>query len=196
MAVAGSTAGTAAATTSHAPTEPKSVPQPEAEGGPAGEPADTVTEPGIETPAPTGTVVLAVGDQLFAVEAEDYIKGRLAQAGVEIVEVTSIPGLEGFVNTEARPNPEQVRVVLRPFARFLVGVRVEYLGDRAIYYMGQRDVAHQARVHLSLVDLEAGRPVGQPHNVRVEFTPLNARDVASKELRQPMTALLQILPRD
>jgi hypothetical protein len=38
--------------------------------------------------------------------------------------------------------------------------------------------------------------VGQPHNVRVEFTPLNARDVASKELRQPMTALLQILPRD
>ena len=38
-----------------------------------------------DAPAPTGTVVLAVGEQLMAVEAENYVKARLERAGVEVV---------------------------------------------------------------------------------------------------------------
>jgi serine/threonine-protein kinase len=156
----------------------------------------TASPPRIVAPPPTATVVLAVGERLLAVEAEEYIKARLVRAGVELVDVTSIPGLEGFVNTESRPAPEQVRAALRPYARFLVPVRVDYLGERAIYYMGQRDTAHQARVNIGLVDLTTGRTIGTPSIIKVEYTQLNAGRVASEKLRRPATALVQRLPRD
>ena len=145
---------------------------------------------------PTATVVLAVGEQLLAVEAEEYVKGRLRKAGVELIEVTSIPGLEGFTNTESRPSPEQVRAALRPYARYLVALRVEYLGDRAIVYMGQRDIVYQARVNMAVVDLATGRPMGRPNITKVEYTQINAGDVVTKELRRPTTGIVQWLPRE
>jgi serine/threonine-protein kinase len=158
--------------------------------------AESAPEPKIVARPPTGTVVLAVGEQLFAVEAESYVKTRLERAGVEVIEVTSIPGLEGFVNTESRPNPEQLRDALRPFARYLVALRVEYLGDRVISYMGQRDTVYQARVNMGLVDLATGRRVGRPKTVKVEYTQLNPDEVAAKELRRAATSLVQFLPRE
>ena len=152
--------------------------------------------PQIAAIQPTATVVLAVGERLLAVEAEEYVKARLRQAGVEIIEVTSIPGLEGFTNTESRPGPEQVRAALRPHARYFVPLRVEYLGDRAITYMGQRDIVYQARVNMAVVDLATGRPLGRPNTIKVEYTQLNAGDVATRELRRPTTGIIQRLPRD
>ena len=152
--------------------------------------------PQIAVVQPTATVVLAVGEQLLAVEAEEYVKARLRRAGVELIEVTSIPGLEGFTNTESRPSPEQVRAALRPFARFFVPLRVEYLGDRMITYMGQRDVVYQARVNMRLVDLESGRPMAKPVTVKVEYTQLNAEEVVGRELRKATTGLVQRLPRE
>ncbi len=157
--------------------------------------ASTSPPPQIVAPPPTATIVLAVGEQLLAVEAEEYVKGRLRQAGVEILEVTAIPGLEGFVNTESRPSPEQVREALRPYARFLVPLRVEYLGDRAISYMGQRDIVYQARVNMGLVDLQSGRPMGRPRMIKLEYTQLNADEVVARDLRKATTTLVQKLPR-
>ena len=113
-----------------------------------------------------------------------------------MVDVTSIPGLEGLIDTEARPGPEEIREVLRRHARFLLVVRVEYLGDRGIVYMGQRDAVINSRVNLGLVDLEAGRPVGRPKIVNLEYTPLNAKRVVSDKLRRHATSFLQLLQRD
>jgi serine/threonine-protein kinase len=160
------------------------------------QPAAQPPAPMIRAAPPTGTVVLAVGEQLLAVEAETYVKARLERAGVEIVEITSIPGLEGLVNTEARPAPEQVRAAIRPHARYLVPIRVEYLGDRAVVYMGQRDVVFQARVNMGLVDLASGRALGRPANIKLEYTQLNADEVVERELRRATTNLVQQLPRD
>jgi len=157
--------------------------------------ASTSPPPRIVAPPPTATVVLAVGEQLLAVEAEEYVKERLRRAGVEILEITSIPGLEGFVNTESRPSPEQVREVLRPYARFFVPLRVEYLGDRAISYMGQRDIVYQARVNMGLVDLQSGRRMGKPNMIKVEYTQLNADEVVARDLRKATTSIVQKLPR-
>jgi serine/threonine-protein kinase len=158
---------------------------------------DTATSPPpqIIAPPPTATVVLAVGERLLAVEAEQYVKGRLHQAGVEVLEVTSIPGLEGFVNTESRPSPEEVREALRPYARYLVPLRVEYLGDRPISYMGQRDIVYQARVNIALMDLQSGRPVSRPETIKLEYTQLNADDVVARDLRRATTEIVQQLPR-
>ena len=152
--------------------------------------------PEIVAPPPTATVVLAVGERLLAVEAEEYVKARLRQAGIEILEVTDMPGLEGFVNTESRPSPDQVREALRPYARFLVPLRVEYLGDRAISYMGQRDIVYQARVNMGLVDLQSGRALGQADTIKVEYTQLNADEVVARDLRKATTGIVQKLPRE
>ena len=149
----------------------------------------------VLAPPPTATIVLAVGEQLLAVEAEEYVKTRLRQAGVEILEITAVPGLEGFVNTESRPSPEKVREALRPYARFLVPLRVEYLGDRAISYMGQRDIVYQARVNMGLVDLQSGRPMGKPKMIKLEYTQLNADEVVARDLRKATTNIVQRLPR-
>jgi serine/threonine-protein kinase len=153
-------------------------------------------QPQIVVRPPTATVVLAVGERLLAVEAEEYLKGRLERAGVEILEVTSIPGLEGLINTEARPSPERIRAALRPYARFLVPVRVDFLGERSIFYMGQRDTAFQARVNLGLVDLSTDRPLGKPSIVTLEYTQLNADRVVAEELRGPTTKVVRQLPRE
>jgi serine/threonine-protein kinase len=152
--------------------------------------------PRIEVVQPTGTVVLAVGERLLAVEAEEYVKGRLERAGVEVIDITSIPGLEGFINTESRPGPEKVRAALRPYARYMVPVRVDYLGERAIYYMGQQDIAYQARVNMGLVDLASGRPVGKPDTIKLEYTQLTAERVVTDKLRAPTTTIVQRLPRE
>jgi hypothetical protein len=141
-------------------------------------------------------VVLAIGERLLAVEAERYLKDRLVRAGVEVVEATSIPGLEGFVDTEARPEPERLRGALRPYARYLVAVRVDYLGDRQLVYMGQRDTAFQARVSVALVDLANDRPLGRPKITTVEYTRLNTDEVVDRELRKIATGLIQELPRE
>ena len=158
--------------------------------------APTSPPPQIVAPPPTATIVLAVGEKLLAVEAEEYVKTRLQQAGVEILEITAIPGLEGFFNTESRPAPEKVREALRPYARFLVPLRVEYLGDRAISYMGQRDVVYQARVNMGLVDLQSGRPMGKPNMIKLEYTQLNADEVVARDLRRATTNIVQKLPRE
>lgn len=151
--------------------------------------------PRIVVPPPTGTVVIAVGEQLLAFEAEAYVKERLERGGVEVVDVTTIPGLEGFINPESRPPPEQVYDVLRPYARYLVTLRVNYLGDRQITYMGQRELVYSSRINMGLVDLASGRPIARPDAVKVEYSQLNAAEVAQRELRRVTTALLQKLPR-
>ncbi len=151
--------------------------------------------PQILAPPPTGTAVLAVGDRLLAAMAENYFKARLERAGVEIVEVTSIPGLEGLINTESRPGPERFRQAIKPYARYLVPIRVEYLGSRDIVYMGQRDQVHSARIHIAAVDLATGRPLGRPADTTVEYTQLNAEEVVVEKLRRAATGLLQQLPR-
>jgi eukaryotic-like serine/threonine-protein kinase len=158
--------------------------------------AATSPPPRIVAPPPTATVVLAVGERLLAVEAEEYVKARLQKAGIEVLEITAIPGLEGFVNTESRPSPEQVRDALRPYARYLVPLRVEYLGDRAISYMGQRDTVFQARVNMGLVDLRSGRPMGKPAVIKLEYTQLNADEVVGRDLRKATTGIVQKLPRE
>jgi serine/threonine-protein kinase len=152
--------------------------------------------PRIVVPPPTGTVVLAVGEQILAYEAESYVKARLESAGVEVVDVNTIPGLEGFINPESRPSPEQIYEVLRPHARYLVTLRVNYLGERQITYMGQRELVYSSRVNMGLVNLAEGRPIARPDSIKVEYNQLNAARVAERDLRRVTTGLLQKLPRE
>ena len=144
-------------------------------------------------PPPEGTVVIAVGETVLAGEAETVVENTLAQAGITLVDENGIPGISAFLGTDLAPEPGEIHRLLRPYAEHLVLVRVEYLGERPLVYMGQQDVAFQARVIMVPVDLQAGNAVAAPVRIRTEYTHLNAQRVAEKELRRPAYRIAQLL---
>jgi serine/threonine protein kinase len=144
-------------------------------------------------PPPEGTVVIAVGETILAGEAEAVVEATLAQAGIHLVDENGVPGIAAFLGTDLAPEPGEIHRLLRPYAEYLVLVRVEYLGERPLVYMGQQDVAFQARVIMVPVDLQAGNAVAAPVRLRTEYTHLNAQRVAEKELRRPAYRIGQLL---
>ena len=144
-------------------------------------------------PPPRGTVVIAVGETVLAGEAETVIEEALSRAGVPLVDENSIPGIAAFIGGERAPEPGEVRDLLRPYAANLVMVRVEYLGERPLTYMGQPDVAFQARLTVVPIDLQGGGALTAPVRLRTEYTHLNAQRVAEKELRRPATDIARLL---
>ena len=164
---------------------------------PSEPPPETRREPAMKPvpmrPPPTGTVVIAVGETLLAGEAEAVVEDTLTRAGIELVDENGIPGMAAFLGTDIAPQPGEIHGLLQPYAANLVLVRVEYLGERPLVYMGQQDVAFQARVIMVPVDLQAGNAIAQPVRIRTEYTHLNAQRVAEKELRKPAYRFAQLL---
>jgi serine/threonine-protein kinase len=164
---------------------------------PSAQPPETRREPTMQPvpmrPPPTGTVVIAVGETVLAGEAEIVVEDTLTRAGVELIDENGIPGMAAFLGTDLAPQPGEIHGLLRPYAANLILVRVEYLGERPLVYMGQQDVAFQARVIMVPVDLQAGNAIAQPVRIRTEYTHLNAQRVAEKELRKPAYRFAQLL---
>jgi len=154
---------------------------------------EPASQPPTLRPPPEGTVVIAVGETVLAGEAEAVVEKTLAQAGISLVDENGIPGIAAFLGTDLAPEPGEIHRLLRPYAQYLVFVRVEYLGERPLMYMGQQDVAFQARVIMVPVDLQAGSAVAAPVRLRTEYTHLNAQRVAEKELRRPAYRIAQLL---
>ena len=144
-------------------------------------------------PPPRGTVVIAVGETLFAGEAETFMESALTRAGIELVDEYSIPGVSDIIAGDATRAPGDVHRLLRPYARSAVMIRVEYLGERPLMYMGQRDIAFQARVSVVPIDLHGRAPVASPTKLRVEYTQLNAQRVAEEKLRAPAHSMAELI---
>ena len=149
--------------------------------------------PAAPAPAPEGTVVIVVGDPLLAGEAETYMENAFARAGIPLVDEGSIPGVSALIGSGEVPGPGEVRAMLRPYVRNLVMVRIEYLGERPLVYMGQRDVAYQARVSVVPIDVQTGGAIEQPARFRVEYTHLNAQRVVEKEFRKPTFRVIELI---
>ncbi len=144
-------------------------------------------------PPPEGTIVVAFGEPLFAGEAEAFLERTLARAGVELVDEHGLPEAVALMKRGEAPGPGEVRAALAPYAHNLVLIRVEYLGERPLQYMGQADVAFQARCTVVPIDLQAGKALADPDIVRVEYTHLNAERVAEDRLRRPARKVLLAL---
>jgi hypothetical protein len=154
---------------------------------------EPASQPPPMRPPPEGTVVIAVGETILAGEAEAVIEKTLARAGIPLIDENGIPGIAAFLGTDLTPEPGEIHRLLRPYAEHLVFVRVEYLGERPLVYMGQQDVAFQARVIMVPIDLQAGNALAAPVRLRTEYTHLNAQRVAEKELRRPAYRIAQLL---
>jgi serine/threonine-protein kinase len=152
--------------------------------------------PSEAAPPPEGTVVIAFGEPLFAGEAEAFLERVLARAGVKLVDENGLPAAVELMERGEAPRQGEVRAALAPYARNLVLIRVEYLGERPLQYMGQADVAFQARCTVVPIDLWQGKALADPETVRVEYTHLNAERVAETRLRQPARHVLTALSND
>jgi predicted Ser/Thr protein kinase len=153
---------------------------------------DPLPPPPVQPP-PEGTVVIAVGEPVLAGEAETVIESALARAGIPLVDEHGVPGFADLIGLGAAPGPEDVRRLLGQFAAHLILIRVEHLGERPLVYMGQRDVAYQARLVVVPIDVQDGAVLAQPVRIRTEYTHLNAQRVAEQELRRPAYRLSQML---
>lgn len=169
-----------------ASTERAPDPQPQRAG-------DRAPEPTTPVVLPEGTVVIAVGEQLLAGEAEAFVENALARAGIPLVDEGTIPGVRGLIGSGAVPGPGEVQALLEPYVRNLVMIRIEYLGERPLVYMGQRDVAFQARVAVVPIDVQTGRALDPPTRFRVEYTHLNAERVVEKEFRRPTFRVIELI---
>ena len=162
--------------------QPRDVPQ-----------RDDNRQPPPPMPVPTGTVVIALGETVFAGEAEVFMEEALSRAGIPLVDEFSIPGAADFLAGDTPREPGEVHRLLRPYARNAVIVRVEYLGERPLVYMGQQDVAFQARVSVVVIDVQGGRPLSQPIKFKVEYTQLSAQRVAENRLRAPVRRVVRLI---
>ena len=144
-------------------------------------------------PLPEGTIVIAFGDPLFAGEAEIYMEDALARAGIQLVDENSIPGAADLIADAADREPGEMHRLLSPWARNAVMVRVDYLGERPLMYMGQRDLAFQARVTIVPIDLHGRKPLAQPMRTKVEYTHISAPRVVEEKLRAPTRRVVEVL---
>jgi hypothetical protein len=144
-------------------------------------------------PPPTGTIVIAVGETVFAGEAEAFMEEALSNAGIPLVDEYSVPGAADLLAGDTSRDPGEIHRLLRSYARNVVIVRVEYLGERPLVYMGQQDVAFQARVTVATIDVQGGRPLAQPIKFKVEYTHLSAQRVAEDKLRAPARRVVRLI---
>ena len=150
-------------------------------------------QPPPPMPAPTGTIVIAVGETLFAGEAEAFMEETLSNAGIPLVDEYSLPGAADLLAGDTSREPGELHRLLRPYARNVVIVRVEYLGERPLVYMGQQDVAFQARITVATIDVQGGRPLAQAIKFKVEYTNLSAKRVAEDKLRAPARRVVRLI---
>jgi hypothetical protein len=127
--------------------------------------------------------VAVVGDQPLAGVVASLVQSDLSSAGLQPVDAASLPGAEELLRGRGGAGSgELVRAVGTSDAASLVVVRIEPAGERALSYMGRRDVAYSSRVTFTCFDLATGRPKGASPGATVEYTSLSVERAAEKAL--------------
>jgi hypothetical protein len=127
--------------------------------------------------------VAVVGDQPLAGVVASLVQSDLSSAGLQPVDAASLPGAEELLRGQGGAGSgELVRAVGASDAASLVVVRIEPAGERALSYMGRRDVAYSSRVTFTCFDLATGRQKGASSGATVEYTSLSVERAAEKAL--------------
>ncbi len=155
-----------------------------AAGQASGEPRTSPAREVRERAVVAGRVAIAiVGDQPLAGVVAGLVQSDLSSAGLQPVDAASLPGAEDLLRGREIPSSgELVRAVATSNAASLVVVRIEPAGERALSYMGRRDVAYSSRVTFTCFDLATGRPKGTSPGATIEYTSLSVERAAEKGL--------------
>ncbi len=148
---------------------------------------------GVAIRADAATVVIGVGETLLAGEAEAFLEQALGGSDVALVDERGLLEVEQLLGDRTGPLTSDVLSALRPHATTLVLVRAEYLGDRPLYYLQRTDAAYQSRLIVTVIDLESTEPGESLLNKKVEYTHVNADDVAERTLGPKVRNLVELL---
>ena len=162
-------------------------------GGSAGRQRKTAVR-AVPPAPPSGVAVIAYGEPLFAGEGEQYLERRLAKAGVKLVDEKTLPGMMDLVGSDHLPTTDVLRRLSGVAGRVIL-LRVEYLGDRTLRYMGRSEPAYQSRLTLLCVDPATGKAVAPSWTEKVEYTRVQTSRVAEKSLREPVSNLVGLLEK-
>jgi len=143
--------------------------------------------------ADTGTVVIGVGETLLAGEAESFLETALSDADIEMIDERGLLQVEELLGDRTGPLTTEVITALRPHAGTVVLVRAEYLGDRPLFYLQRMDSAYQSRLIVTVIDLASAEPGESLLNKKVEYTHINAGDIAERTLRPKVRKLVELL---
>jgi hypothetical protein len=138
-------------------------------------------------------MVVAVGETLLAGEAEAFLEAALTRLGARVIDEDAVPALMGRLGEPPDRNPGHLVEVLRPFARNLLIVNAEYLGQRELRYMGRSDVAFQSRLKVVAVNMTSGQPLGQTWEEKVEYTHLSVGRVVEEKMRPMVRRVARLL---
>ena len=151
----------------------------------------------VPQPAPkphaSGVAVVAVGEPVIATAAEQYLTGRLRQAGLEALTSRDFPSLDGLLSRSHPPSTGDVVDHLRGEAASAVIVRATYLGSRPLIYMGQTDQAFQSRLDVLGIDLESGAELTPAWTKTIEYTQVRTSRSAAKSLSSVADRLIRAL---
>jgi len=225
-------AGSAPATTSQA----NRVPQPASQANRVPQPAGVTAKPPsaassaaahaapAQPPAPvsSGTIVLAVGEELAAGEAGRYLRERLSHAGIELAEIDDFPRALELVEQDPAPPTNSILSRLHGRAANLVLVRAKYLGSRELNYLGRGssatetgrvrmtaggleskrtytggspDQAQRSRLSVTCYDLATTHTLAPRWSTTVEYTPLNVGRNVEKALGKEAGDIIDLVQR-
>ena len=185
--------------------------------------ASAASQPAAAAGRPaSGTLVLAVGEELAAEEAAQYLRQRLARAGIDLVEIDDFPRALDLVENDPSPPTNAILSRLHGQAANLVLVRVKYEGSRELNYLGrgstvsesgrvrmtgsglesQRtytggnpDQVHRSRLTVTCYDLATTHTLAPRWSTTVEYTPLNAGRNVEKALGDEAGNVIDLLRR-
>ena len=133
---------------------------------------------------------MGLGERLLAGEAESFIENALTRGGALLVDESIIPELADALRSGSQPGMRYILSALQPHARYVIVVHAEYLGDRELFYMGRRDVAHESRLTVRPFDLQSGSAVGPGLDEKLEYTQLNVQKVVASTIRPRIRAVI------
>ncbi|NOZ79157.1 MAG: serine/threonine protein kinase, partial [Acidobacteria bacterium] len=133
-------------------------------------PAAAAVQQPAPTPRTTGIAVVAVGEPVIATAAEQYLVGRLRQAGLEALTSRDFHSLDGLSSRSGVPSTGEIVDRLRGEAAIAVIIRATYLGSRPLVYMGRTDQAFQSRLDVLGIDLGSGAELMPAWTKTVEYT--------------------------
>ncbi len=136
-------------------------------------------------------MVIARGESLLADEAEAYLERVLARRGVKLVDENGLPGLMGLLEGTAPVPRPRLLSALRGHARAGLLVHAKYLGERKLRYMGRWDVVFQARLTISLFDLERGEALAPSLSETIEYNHLTVAKKTEDALRPKLQRFIE-----
>lgn len=155
--------------------------------------AATATVGAQDHPTPPRVVVVGLGEQLLAGEAEAQLERTLAEHHLSVVDERGLPEAQLALGDRGGPLRPAAVEALRPHADALVLVTVDYLGNRGLLYLNRYDEAYQSRLAVTAVPLFGTQPPAPIANTRVEYTAERLESAVAAALRPATEQLLEWL---